>query len=102
MSMSMKVNMNRNEDRQEVALPTARVDSETRTRCHVCGFAEVRTDEVVDREILFLAECPRCENRWTSRVPIGSPLPPADPFRLVARRFQRVPARAARSVLPAA
>jgi hypothetical protein len=35
----------------------------------VCGFAEVRTDEVIDRGIVFLAECPRCEHRWTSRWP---------------------------------
>jgi hypothetical protein len=43
----------------------------TLTRCLVCGFAEVRTDEVVDRGIVFLAECPRCEHRWTSRAPFA-------------------------------
>jgi hypothetical protein len=43
----------------------------TLTRCLVCGFAEVRTDEVVDRGIVFLAECPRCEHRWTSRAPLA-------------------------------
>ena len=42
----------------------------TLTRCLVCGFAEIRTDEVVDRGVVFLAECPRCEHRWTSRAPI--------------------------------
>jgi len=41
-------------------------------RCGVCGFAEVQTDEVVDREVIFLAECPRCEHRWTSTAPIGA------------------------------
>ena len=41
----------------------------TLTRCLVCGFAEVRTDEVIDRGTVFLAECPRCEHRWTSREP---------------------------------
>jgi hypothetical protein len=48
----------------------------TRTCCPVCGFAEVRTDEAIDREIVFLAECPHCEHRWTSRAPIppGRPL----------------------------
>ena len=46
----------------------------TLTRCLVCGFAEVRTDEVIDRGVVLLAECPRCEHRWTSRVP-----PIADP-----------------------
>ena len=44
----------------------------TLTRCLVCGFAEVRTDEVVDRGIVFLAECPRCEHRWTSREPTAA------------------------------
>jgi hypothetical protein len=39
----------------------------TLTRCLVCGFAEVRTDEVVDRGVLLLNECPRCEHRWTER-----------------------------------
>jgi hypothetical protein len=44
----------------------------TLTRCLVCGSAEVRTDEVIDRGLVFLAECPRCEHRWTSRVPLAS------------------------------
>jgi hypothetical protein len=39
------------------------------TRCRVCGFTEVRTDEAVDRGLVFLAECPRCEHRWTSPAP---------------------------------
>lgn len=34
-------------------------------RCLVCGSNEVRTDEVVDRGIVMLAECPRCDHRWT-------------------------------------
>jgi uncharacterized Zn finger protein len=39
----------------------------TRTvyRCRVCGSAEIRTDEVVDRGLVLLAECRRCEHRWT-------------------------------------
>ena len=41
----------------------------TLTRCLVCGFAEVRTDEVVDHGVVFLAECPRCEHRWTAAAP---------------------------------
>jgi hypothetical protein len=41
------------------------------TRCHVCGFTEVRTDEAYDRELVFLAECPRCDHRWTApRQPV--------------------------------
>ncbi len=39
----------------------------TVTRCLVCGFREIRTDEVVDRGIVLLAECPRCDHRWTER-----------------------------------
>jgi hypothetical protein len=35
-------------------------------RCRVCGSAEVRTDEVVDRGLVLLAECPRCEHRSTA------------------------------------
>ncbi len=41
----------------------------TITRCLVCGFTEVRTDEVIDRGVVLLAECPRCEHRWTAPVP---------------------------------
>lgn len=37
----------------------------TLIRCLVCGFAEVRTDEVVDRGLVLLHECPRCSHRWT-------------------------------------
>lgn len=39
-------------------------------RCRVCGCAEVQTDAVDDGEALFLAECPRCDHRWTSRAPL--------------------------------
>jgi hypothetical protein len=39
-------------------------------RCCVCGCGEVHTDEVMDVEPLFLAECPRCDHRWTSRAPL--------------------------------
>lgn len=38
-------------------------------RCRVCGCHEVHTDEVMDGEALFLAECARCDHRWTSRSP---------------------------------
>ena len=38
----------------------------TRTRCRVCGCNEVRTDEVLEQGWLQLAECPRCDHRWTS------------------------------------
>jgi hypothetical protein len=53
----------------------------TVTRCLVCGFAEIRTDEVVDRGVVLLAECPRCDHRWTERpttwaAPISTRLAP--------------------------
>lgn len=38
-------------------------------RCRVCGCDDVHTDEVVDGEVLCLAECPRCDHRWTTRAP---------------------------------
>jgi hypothetical protein len=44
------------------------------TRCLICGFTEVRTDEVVDGGVVLLAECPRCEHRWTSRAPLETRL----------------------------
>jgi hypothetical protein len=40
----------------------------TLTRCLVCGFAEVRTDEVVAQGVVLLGECPRCEHRWTATL----------------------------------
>ncbi len=54
-------------------------------RCVVCGFHEVRTDEVVDRGRVLLSECPRCEHRATrpilerepaAREPARDELPP--------------------------
>ncbi|NNL66018.1 MAG: hypothetical protein HKP30_07250 [Myxococcales bacterium] len=41
----------------------------TLTRCLVCGFTEIRTDEVIDRGIVLLAECPRCQHLWTAPLP---------------------------------
>jgi len=76
-----------------------------RVRCCICGFSEVRTDEVVDRGILFLAECPRCDHRWTSPDPIAAGPIAADTMAAASRvtvRFQRVSARFSREVQPAA
>ncbi|GAG46542.1 unnamed protein product, partial [marine sediment metagenome] len=44
---------------------TLRRFGRTLTRCLVCGFSEVRTDEVFYRGIVLLHECPHCEHRWT-------------------------------------
>ena len=64
----------------------------TLTRCLVCGSSEVRTDEVIDRGIVFLAECPRCEHRWTSRAPLG---PGAAPYQVLGAERYREAAAAA-------
>jgi hypothetical protein len=71
----------------------------TQGRCRVCGFTEIRTDEVIDHGVVFLAECPRCEYRWTSSEP------PVE-VRSIAQlrpavRYHRVPARVVREA-PAA
>jgi hypothetical protein len=39
------------------------------SRCPVCGCSELRSDEVYDRGLLLLTECPRCEHRTALRVP---------------------------------
>lgn len=36
--------------------------------CAVCGSREVRTDAVEQGGWLLLAECPRCDHRWTQRL----------------------------------
>jgi hypothetical protein len=74
--------------------------SNRRVRCCICGFSEVRTDEALDRGVIFLAECPRCEHRWTSQEPIAVDAIAAPS--LATARFQRVPARLSREVQPAA
>jgi hypothetical protein len=44
---------------------TLRMATRMLVRCLVCGSSEVRTDEVNHRGLLLLAECPRCQHRWT-------------------------------------
>ena len=56
--------------------------------CLVCGSREVRTDEVVERGVLLLHECPHCEHRWTARAERAAPA--AAPV----RRLREVPAAA--------
>jgi Zn-finger nucleic acid-binding protein len=45
----------------------------TLIRCLVCGFTEIRTDEVIDRGVVLLHECPRCDHRWTQRGSLDRP-----------------------------
>ena len=70
--------------------PVLHTPARTLARCLVCGSSEVRTDEVVDRGLVFLAECPRCEHRWTSRTPLEAPERPAVVERLPARTLQEL------------
>jgi uncharacterized Zn finger protein len=74
--------------------PVLQTPTRTLARCLVCGSSEVRSDEVVDRGLVFLAECPRCEHRWTSSVPLEAP------ERLPA--VERMPAGTPREVASAA
>lgn len=53
-------------------------------RCAVCHGSDVLLDEVLDDGVLLLAECRRCEHRWTSRA------------RPAVRRPRRVAARTGR------
>ncbi len=70
--------------------PVLHSPTRTLARCLVCGSSEVRTDEVVDRGLVFLAECPRCEHRWTSPTPLEAPERPPAVERLPARTVQEV------------
>jgi len=36
--------------------------------CRVCGCPRVWTDEAVDRGPVLLAECARCQHRWTASL----------------------------------
>ncbi len=49
---------------------SSRTPQSSVTRCRVCGFTEVRTDEVAELDLL-LAECPRCDHRWTGCLPVA-------------------------------
>ena len=44
----------------------------TLRRCLVCGSSEVRTDEVVNRGWVLLAECAHCDRRWTAPAEFGA------------------------------
>ncbi len=60
--------------------------TETRTlpRCLVCGFTEILTDQIDEPGPLLLAECPRCDHRWTRRRPLLRALPSPIPARVPA------------------
>jgi hypothetical protein len=73
----------------------SRAHGDEMTKCLVCGCSEIHTDEVEHRGWVLLAECARCDHRWTARMD------PTEP--LVARALQSVrPARVAREVASAA
>jgi hypothetical protein len=54
--------------------PVLRRIGRTLTRCLVCGFSEVRTDEVFNRGYVLLHECPHCEHRWTQPALRAAPV----------------------------
>jgi hypothetical protein len=54
---------------------TLRMATRMLVRCLVCGSSEVRTDEVNHRGLLLLAECPRCQHRWTEDAIPAIPAP---------------------------
>ena len=56
-----------------LSIANSRTPQSSVTRCRVCGLTEVRTDEVAELD-LMLAECPRCDHRWTGRLPVASRL----------------------------
>ena len=70
--------------------PVLHTPTRTLARCLVCGSSEVRTDEVVDRGLIFLAECPRCAHRWTSPTPLEALARPLAVERLAERTAQEV------------
>jgi hypothetical protein len=57
-------------------------------RCAVCHGSDVLVDEVLDGGVLLLAECRRCEHRWTSRARPSA----RRPRRVAARTGRRAPA----------
>ena len=48
------------------------VPERTLRRCPICGSSEVCTDEVVDGGWVLLAECARCDRRWTASAEPGA------------------------------
>jgi hypothetical protein len=39
----------------------------TEPACRLCGAPDVDVDEVLEAGVLCLAECRRCDHRWTER-----------------------------------
>lgn len=44
-------------------------NSTPRKHCGVCGCASLKIDEVAHHGRMLLAECSRCEHRWTETLP---------------------------------
>ncbi len=56
------------------------------SQCEVCGSDQVQVDEVQSAGRLLLAECGRCDHKWTGRVASPRVLHPApQPDREAAR-----------------
>ena len=54
-----------------------RSGADTSQPCAVCGCARIRTDEVLDQGLWRLAECGRCQHRWTEGPYAAPSLAPA-------------------------
>jgi len=52
----------------QATLPQAIAFSSPTACCAVCHGSQIVFDEVFDEGLLLLAECQRCEHRWTSRM----------------------------------
>jgi hypothetical protein len=60
----------------------------------VCGSSEVQRDAVEHSGWIELAECPRCDHRWTQRLS-EAPIPARAPLRVAAASMRPEVASAA-------
>ncbi len=62
--------------------------------CSVCGSIDVMHDEVVEPEAIQIAECQRCEHRWTSPAPAVDTIPAAVGLVRSTTRKEKIPSAA--------
>lgn len=58
-------------------------------QCGVCGCESLRIDEVAFQGWMLLAECPRCQHRWTEALSDSTPTRRSRPSRVVAAASAR-------------
>ncbi len=54
---------------ESIASARFRIDASESTCCPVCGSRNISRDAVLEQGLLQLAECRRCDQRWTWREP---------------------------------